>query len=74
MGNKWVSTPEGPEAIADALSVNGSMTRLDMSNNCFLVGDEEGEAVLRKPRNRTQGTQDGQKEQAQAPQAQEAQY
>ena len=32
-GNEWVSTPEGPKAIADALRVNGSVTECNLRDN-----------------------------------------
>ena len=32
-GSDWVCTPEGPKAISDALSVNGSVTCVDVRDN-----------------------------------------
>ena len=51
MGNKLVSTPDGPKAIADALLVNASLTSLDVGYNSI---DGHGAkqlaaAVLAKP-------------------------
>ena len=45
-GSEWVNTPEGPKAIADALGVNASLTKLDVQYNSSM--GEKGEAALRK--------------------------
>ena len=39
----FISTPEGPKAIADALLVNASLTRLDVSSNYL---GEDSKAAL----------------------------
>ena len=44
-GMDFISTPEGPKAIADALLANASLTKIDVSAN--VLGDD-GKAALRK--------------------------
>ena len=48
----FISTPEGPKAIADALLVNAELTALDMRYN--QLGDE-GEVLLRQAVQRRSG-------------------
>ena len=43
-GNKIVSTPEGPKAIADALRVNGALTSVELRGN--ELGDEGWGAIF----------------------------
>ena len=48
----FISTPEGPKAIADALLVNGALTSLDVRGNDL---DKKAKAVIRKASKRRKG-------------------